>query len=117
MARRRDPMEIAIESALHAGRFIAWNQESAFVAGLEEVERDIAALASDASFDGRLGEDRTFIEQRCAAGAYGSARLGAAAVGRRPIEPADRRQRGCGGEYGVRSAQALRTGRLGARVV
>ncbi len=45
MARRRDPMEIAIESALQAGRFIAWNQESAFVAGLEEVERDIAALA------------------------------------------------------------------------
>lgn len=45
MARRRDPMEIAIESALQPGQFIAWNQESALVAGLEEVERDIAALA------------------------------------------------------------------------
>lgn len=46
MARRRDPMEIAIESALQAGRFIAWNQDSAFVTGLEEVERGIAALVN-----------------------------------------------------------------------
>jgi len=45
MVRRWDPMERAIESALQPGHFIAWNQESAFVAGLEEVERDIAALA------------------------------------------------------------------------
>lgn len=45
MARLRNPMQTAIESALHPGQFIAWNQESAFVAGLEEVERDIAALA------------------------------------------------------------------------
>ena len=45
MVRRWDPMETAIESALQPGHFIAWNQESAFVAGLEEVERDIAALA------------------------------------------------------------------------
>ena len=45
MVRRCDPMETAIESALQPGHFIAWNQESAFIAGLEEVERDIAALA------------------------------------------------------------------------
>lgn len=45
MVRRWNPMETAIESALQPGHFIAWNQESSFVAGLEEVERDIAALA------------------------------------------------------------------------
>ncbi len=49
MARRRDPMETAIESALQPEQFIAWDQESAFVAGLEEVERDIAALANSDS--------------------------------------------------------------------
>ena len=40
-----DSMETAIESALQTGRFIDWNQESAFVASLQQVERDIAALA------------------------------------------------------------------------
>jgi len=45
MVRRRDALETAIESALQPGRLIAWNQENTFVAGLEEVERDIAALA------------------------------------------------------------------------
>jgi hypothetical protein len=44
MVRRRDPLESAIESALQPGHFIAWNQESAFVAGLEEVERSASAL-------------------------------------------------------------------------
>lgn len=44
MTRRRHPIESAMESALQPGRFIAWNQESEFVAGLEEVERDIAGL-------------------------------------------------------------------------
>jgi hypothetical protein len=45
MVHRCHAMETAIESALQPGHFIAWNQESAFVAALEEVERDIAALA------------------------------------------------------------------------
>ena len=44
MARRRDLMETAMELALQPGHFIAWNQESAFVAGLEEVECDVVAL-------------------------------------------------------------------------
>ena len=49
MVRHRDPIEGAIESALQPGHFIAWDQESAFVAGLEEVEHAIAMLAgSDA---------------------------------------------------------------------
>ena len=43
--RKRDPIETAIESALQPGHFIPWDQESSFVAGLEAVERDIAALA------------------------------------------------------------------------
>ncbi len=44
MVHRRDLMQKAMESALQPGHFIVWNQESAFVAELEEVERDVAAL-------------------------------------------------------------------------
>jgi hypothetical protein len=44
MVRHGNAIESAIESALQPGRFIAWNQEGAFVADLEEVERDVAAL-------------------------------------------------------------------------
>ena len=33
-----------MESALQPGRFIAWNQEGAFVFDLEEVERSVSAL-------------------------------------------------------------------------
>lgn len=47
MTKRRDPMDIAIESALQAGHFIGWNQGTAFVSGLENVEREIAALAAN----------------------------------------------------------------------
>jgi hypothetical protein len=46
MARRRDPVENVMESALQPGQFIAWNQESSFVAGLKEVEREIAAVTA-----------------------------------------------------------------------
>jgi hypothetical protein len=46
MTKRRDPMDRAIESALQAGRFIGWNQGAAFVSGLGNVEREIAALAA-----------------------------------------------------------------------
>ncbi len=46
MVRRRDPFESAIESALQPGHFIAWNQESAFVAGLEEAERGVSTLTN-----------------------------------------------------------------------
>lgn len=42
--RRRDPLESAIESALQPGHFIAWNQQSVFVAELEEVEHSVSAL-------------------------------------------------------------------------
>src|SRR6266702_2109439 len=53
-------MEKVIESALEPGDFIAWNQESAFVVGLEDVERELAALrSSDPARAGRLYE--TFI--------------------------------------------------------
>ena len=45
--RRRDPIESAIESALQPGHFISWDQERAFVAGLEAVGSDIAALADN----------------------------------------------------------------------
>jgi Family of unknown function (DUF6880) len=44
MVRQRDAVEKAMESALQPGRFIAWNQEGAFVSGLEEVERGVAVL-------------------------------------------------------------------------
>ena len=47
IARRRDPQESMIESALQPGHFIAWNQESAFVADLEGVEREIAAIVDN----------------------------------------------------------------------
>jgi hypothetical protein len=57
IAHRRDPQENAIESALQPGHFIAWNQESGFVAGLERVEREIAAMVSD---DGPLRASRLY---------------------------------------------------------
>ncbi len=44
MVRQRDAVESAMESALQPGRFIAWNQEGAFVSDLEEVERGVAIL-------------------------------------------------------------------------
>ncbi len=44
MVRQRDAVESAMESALQPGRFIAWNQEGAFVSDLEEVERGVALL-------------------------------------------------------------------------
>ena len=47
MARRRDPLESAIESALQPGRFIGWSEETGFVAGLTETAREIAALMAD----------------------------------------------------------------------
>lgn len=40
------PFESAIELALQPGHFIAWNQESAFVADLEEAERRVSALTN-----------------------------------------------------------------------
>ena len=48
IARRRDPQESMIESALQPGHFIAWNQENAFVADLESTEREIAAMVANA---------------------------------------------------------------------
>jgi hypothetical protein len=48
MTKRRDPMDRAIESALQAGHFIGWSQGTAFVSGLENLEREIAALAPTA---------------------------------------------------------------------
>jgi hypothetical protein len=47
MTKRRDPMDRAIESALQAGHFIGWNQGTAFISGLENLEREIAALAAN----------------------------------------------------------------------
>jgi hypothetical protein len=47
MARSRDSQESVMESALRPGHFIAWNRESAFVACLEGVEHEIAAMVSD----------------------------------------------------------------------
>lgn len=44
MVRQRDAVESAMGSALQPGRFIAWNQEGAFVSDLEEVERGVALL-------------------------------------------------------------------------
>jgi tetratricopeptide (TPR) repeat protein len=46
MTKRRDPMDRVIESALQPGRFIGWSQGASFVAGLGEVEREIAALTA-----------------------------------------------------------------------
>src|ERR1700676_3097622 len=43
--REVDPIETAMESALQPSRFISRDQEGAFVAGVEAVELDIAALA------------------------------------------------------------------------
>lgn len=47
MTKRRDPMDRAIESALQAGHFIGWNQGTAFVSGLKNLEREIAALSAN----------------------------------------------------------------------
>lgn len=47
MTKRRDPMDRAIESVLQAGHFVGWNQGTAFVSGLENLEREIAALAAN----------------------------------------------------------------------
>jgi hypothetical protein len=47
MSKRRDPMDRAIESALQPGDFIGWNQGTAFVSGLENLEREIATLAAN----------------------------------------------------------------------
>ena len=47
IARRRDPQERMIESALQPGHFIAWNQENAFVEDLEGTEREIAAMVAN----------------------------------------------------------------------
>src|SRR5258708_24745162 len=47
MTKRRDPMDREIESAPQAGHFIGWNQGTAFVSGLENLEREIAALAAN----------------------------------------------------------------------
>jgi hypothetical protein len=47
VTKRRDPMDRAIESALQLGRFISWNQGTAFVSGLEGLKREIAALAAN----------------------------------------------------------------------
>jgi hypothetical protein len=38
-------MDGAIESALQPGRYIGWNQGAAFVAGLREMEREVAKVA------------------------------------------------------------------------
>ena len=46
MTKRRDPMDRVIESALQPERFIGWNQGGAFVSGLEDLERGIAALTA-----------------------------------------------------------------------
>jgi hypothetical protein len=46
MTKRGDPMDRVIESALQPGRFIGWSQGASFVAGLGEVEREIAALTA-----------------------------------------------------------------------
>lgn len=47
MAKRGDPMDGKIESALQPGRFIGWDQEASFVSRLRDAEHDIAALAGD----------------------------------------------------------------------
>ena len=46
MTKRRDPMDRVIESALQPGRFIGLSQGGAFVSGLEDLERGIAALTA-----------------------------------------------------------------------
>jgi hypothetical protein len=46
MTKRRDPMEKVIESALQSGRFVGWRQGNSLVAGLGEVEHEIAALTA-----------------------------------------------------------------------
>ena len=46
MNKRRDPMDRVIESALQPGRFIGWSQGASFISGLEEAEREIAALTA-----------------------------------------------------------------------
>jgi hypothetical protein len=46
MTKRRDPMDRVVESALQPGRFIGWDQGDAFVSGLENLEREIAALTA-----------------------------------------------------------------------
>ncbi len=45
----RDPLECEIESALAAGRFIAWNENDAFVSGVSDVRDEIVALATNGS--------------------------------------------------------------------
>ncbi|MHB2008256.1 MAG: DUF6880 family protein [Acidobacteriaceae bacterium] len=60
MAKRRDPIEKTMESALQPGRFIGWSQETDFVSSLRNVEGEIVALTADGPARGvRLYE--TFI--------------------------------------------------------
>jgi hypothetical protein len=51
-----------MESALQPGRFIAWNQESALVSGLEEVERGVAVLTDS---DPVRAAYLLFVEPHC----------------------------------------------------
>ncbi len=46
MTKRREPMDRVIESALQPGRFIGWSEGGAFVSGLGDLEREIAALTA-----------------------------------------------------------------------
>jgi len=46
MTKRCDPMDRVIESALQPRRFIGWSQGAAFVSGLEDLKREIAALTA-----------------------------------------------------------------------
>src|SRR5258707_15341266 len=43
---RQDPMERLIEAALQPGRYIGWDEGSAFASGLRQAEGEIARLAA-----------------------------------------------------------------------
>lgn len=43
---RRDPLDGSIESALHPGRYIGWNEGFPFVSNLRHLEGDIAKVVN-----------------------------------------------------------------------
>jgi hypothetical protein len=44
--KRRDPMDLMIESALQTGRFIGWNEGFSFVSELRQCGSEIAKLTA-----------------------------------------------------------------------
>ncbi|MGI8745728.1 MAG: DUF6880 family protein [Bryobacteraceae bacterium] len=44
-AKRRDPIELAMEDALQPGHYVAWNEGGYFVSGLRRIEEEIGKLA------------------------------------------------------------------------